>query len=76
MRRLGLLLALGLGLAGCEVGHSPGDAEAANPPKPATYGPCPDIEIEGKTYPLGDNCQFNDGELVAVHIGTGWVTAE
>ena len=56
--------------------RSPGDAEAATPPQPATYGPCPDIEIEGETYPLGDNCQFVDGELVAVHIGSGWVTSE
>ena len=73
MSRLGAWLALGLALAGCEVGHSDGDSGL---PKPATYADCPEIEIEGKLYPLGDSCQFVDGELVAVHMTGGWVTAE
>ena len=53
---------------------------AGRPPKQepqvATYGPCPLAEIDGQLIELGDNCQFIDGELVAVHLTGGWVTAE
>jgi hypothetical protein len=76
MSRALTLLALGLALAGCEAGHSPGRDGTETVPKAATYGDCPLAEIDGKLVELGDSCQYLDGELVAVHLTGGWVTAE
>lgn len=69
-------LALGLALAGCEAGHSPGRQGDETLPKAATYGDCPLAEINGKLVELGDECQYLDGELVGVHLTSGWVMAE